>query len=117
MFKEIDSTVAISSWEECRSHSNSTDEIYKSLFNSCTPWLQLKLQQTKETPALADITKGYVQWIITQKNGTRNSQFSLPWTIKCIEKNLEGIEFLCGENNLKMRVGVCVIDTTHRHYT
>ena len=113
MFKELDSVVAFSTWEECRSHYNITDEIYKSLFTSCTQWLQLKLQQTKETPALPKVTKGYVQWIIAQKNGTTNSQFSLPWTIKCIGKNLEGIEFLRGENSSRMPVGVCVIDTTH----
>ena len=70
MFKELDPIVDISSWEECRSHYNITDEIYKSLFTSCTQWLHLKLQQTKETPALPEVTKGYVQWIIAQKNGT-----------------------------------------------
>ena len=55
-----------------------------------------------------------MQLIIAQKNGSSNSQFSLPWTIKCIGKNLEGIEFLRGENNSTIRVGVCVIDTTHK---
>ena len=55
-----------------------------------------------------------MQWIIAQKNGRSNSQFSLPWTIKCIGRNLEGIESLQGENNSTIRVGVCVIDTTHK---
>ena len=97
------------------SHYNITNQIHKSPFTSCTQWLQLMLQQTKETPALQKVTKGYVQWIIVQKNGMSNSQFSLPWTIKCIiGKNLEGIEFLQGENNPKVRVGVCIIDTTHK---
>ncbi len=114
MFKEIDPLVAISTWEECRSHYNITDEIYKSLFASCTQWLQLKLHQTKETPPIPEVTKGYVQWIIEQKNGNSNLQFILPWTIKCIGKNLEGIEFLRGENDSAVRVGVCIIDTTHK---
>lgn len=115
MFKELDPIEAISSWEECRSHYNITDEIYKSLFTSCTQWLHLKLQQTKETPALPEVTKGYGQWIIAQKNGTSNLQFSLPWTIKCVGKNLEGIEFLRGESSSTTRVGVCIIDTTHKN--
>ena len=93
-FKELNPIVDIPSWEECWSHYNITDDIYKSLFTSCTQWLQLKLQQTKDTSAFLEVTKGYVQWIIVQKNGSSNSQFSLPLMIKCIGKNLEGIEFL-----------------------
>ncbi|MCO5567930.1 hypothetical protein L7F22_021626, partial [Adiantum nelumboides] len=80
----------------------------------CTQWLHLKLQKTKETPAILEVTKGYVQWIIAQKNGTSRLQFSLPWTIKCVGKNLEGIEFIQGENTSTVRVGVCIIDTTHK---
>ena len=34
--------------------------------------------------------------------------------VKCIGRNLEGIEFLRGESNSTIRVGVCVIDTTHK---
>ncbi|MCO5584734.1 hypothetical protein L7F22_038666 [Adiantum nelumboides] len=114
LFKELDPVEAITSWEECRSHYNITDEIYNSLFISCTQWLHLKLQKTKETPAIPEVTKGYVQWIIAQKNGTSRLQFSLPWTIKCVGKNLEGIEFIQGENTSTVRVGVCIIDTTHK---
>ncbi|MCO5591555.1 hypothetical protein L7F22_045542 [Adiantum nelumboides] len=73
-----------------------------------------KLQKTKETPAIPEVTKGYVQWIIAQKNGTSRLQFSLPQTIKCVGKNLEGIEFIQGENTSTVRVGVCIIDTTHK---
>ncbi|MCO5601223.1 hypothetical protein L7F22_055342 [Adiantum nelumboides] len=76
------------------SHYNITDEIYNSLFISCTQWLHLKLQKAKETTTIPEVTKGYVQWIIAQKNGTSRLQFSLPWTIKCAGKNLEGIEFI-----------------------
>ncbi|MCO5583862.1 hypothetical protein L7F22_037777 [Adiantum nelumboides] len=114
LFKELDPVEAITSWEECRSHYNITDEIYNSLFISCTQWLHLKLQKTKETPAIPEVTKGYVQWIIAQKNGTSRLQFSLPWTIKCVGKNLEGIEFIQGEDTSTARVGVCIIDTTHK---
>ncbi|MCO5563061.1 hypothetical protein L7F22_016697 [Adiantum nelumboides] len=114
LFKELEQVEAITSWEECRSHYNITDEIYNSLFISCTQWLHLKLQKTKETPAIPEVTKGYVQWIIAQKNGTSRLQFSLPWTIKCVGKNLEGIEFIQGENTSTVRVGACIIDTTHR---
>ncbi|MCO5581977.1 hypothetical protein L7F22_035866 [Adiantum nelumboides] len=114
LFKELEQVEAITSWEECRSHYNITDEIYNSLFISCTQWLHLKLQKTKETPAIPEVTKGYVQWIIAQKNGTSRLQFSLPWTIKCVGKNLEGIEFIQGENTSTVRVGVCIIDTTHK---
>ncbi|MCO5587469.1 hypothetical protein L7F22_041418 [Adiantum nelumboides] len=112
LFKELEQVEAITSWEECRSHYNITDEIYNSLFISCTQWLHLKLQKTKETPAIPEVTKGYVQWIIAQKNGTSRLQFSLPWTIKCVGKNLEGIEFIQGENTSTVRV--CIIDTTHK---
>ncbi|MCO5562327.1 hypothetical protein L7F22_015953 [Adiantum nelumboides] len=114
LFKELDPIEAITSWEECGSHYNSTDEIYNSLFINCTQWLHLKLQKIKETPAIPEVTKGYVQWIIAQKNGTSRLQFSLPWTIKCMGKNLEGIEFIQGENTSTVRVGVCIIDTTHK---
>ncbi|MCO5566848.1 hypothetical protein L7F22_020530 [Adiantum nelumboides] len=114
LFKELEQVEAITSWEECRSHYSITDEIYKSLFISCTQWLHLKLQKTKETPAIPKVTKGYVQWIIAQKNGTSRLQFNLPWTIKCVGKNLEGIEFIQGENTSTVRVGVCIIDTTHK---
>ncbi|MCO5614410.1 hypothetical protein L7F22_068691 [Adiantum nelumboides] len=114
LFKELDPVEASTSWEECRSHYNITDEIYNSLFISCAQWLHLKLQKTKETPAIPEVTKGYVQWIIAQKNGTSRLQFSLPWTIKCVGKNLEGIEFIQGENTSTVRVGVCIIDTTHK---
>lgn len=115
IFKELDPLAAINSWEECRSHYDITDEIYKSLFNSCIQWLQLKLQQTKETPPHPIVTTGYIQWIIAQKNGTSNLQLNLPWTIKCIGGNLEGIKFLRGdENDSSARVGVCIIDTTHK---
>ncbi|MCO5588735.1 hypothetical protein L7F22_042694 [Adiantum nelumboides] len=114
LFKELEQVEAITSWEECRSHYNITDEIYKSLFISCTQWLHLKLQKRKETPAIPKVTKGYMQWIIAQKNGTSRLQFSLPWTIKCVGKNLEGIEFIQGENTSTVRVGVCIIDTTHK---
>ncbi|MCO5584332.1 hypothetical protein L7F22_038256 [Adiantum nelumboides] len=86
-FKELDPIEAITSWEECRCHYNITYEIYNSR---------------------------YVQWIIAQKNGTSRLQFSLPWTIKCVGKNLEGIEFIQGENTSTVRVGVCIIDTTHK---
>ena len=81
LFKDLDPTVAISSWEECMSYYSITDAIYNSLFTSCYEWLLLKLQQTKETPTLPEVTKGYVQWIIAQKNGACSSQMSLPWTI------------------------------------
>ncbi|MCO5596940.1 hypothetical protein L7F22_051011 [Adiantum nelumboides] len=114
LFKELEQVEAITSWKECRSHYNITDEIYNSLFISCTQWLHLKLQKTKETPAIPEVTKGYVQWIIAQKNGTSRLQLSLPWTIKCMGKNLEGIEFIQGENTSTVRVGVCIIDTTHK---
>ncbi|MCO5610177.1 hypothetical protein L7F22_064413 [Adiantum nelumboides] len=114
LFKELEQVEAITSWEECRSHYNITDEIYNSLFISCTQWLHLKLQKTKEAPAIPEVTKGYVQWIIAQNNGTSRLQFSLPWTIKCVGKNLEGIEFIQGENTSTVRVGVCIIDTTHK---
>ncbi|MCO5550217.1 hypothetical protein L7F22_003699 [Adiantum nelumboides] len=97
-----------------KSHYNITDEIYNSLFISCTQWLHLKLQKTKETPAIPKVTKGYLQWIIAQKNGISRLQFSLPWTIKCVGKNLEGIEFIQGENTSTVRVDVCIIDTTHK---
>ena len=73
MFKELNPALDIPSWEECQSHYSITDDIYKSLFTSCTQWLQLKLQQTKETPAFPEVTKGYVQWIIAKKNGSSNS--------------------------------------------
>ncbi|MCO5598289.1 hypothetical protein L7F22_052381 [Adiantum nelumboides] len=106
LFKELDPVEAITTWEECRSHYNITDDIYKSLFTSCTQWLHLRLHKKKETPAIQEVTKGYVQWIIAQKNGTYRLQFSLPWTIKCVGKNLEGIEFFQGENNSPVRVGV-----------
>ena len=33
---------------------------------------------------------------------------------KCVGKNLEGIEFLQGENNSAVRVGVCILDTTNK---
>ncbi|MCO5546609.1 hypothetical protein L7F22_000039 [Adiantum nelumboides] len=114
LFKELDPVEAITSWEESRSLYNITNEIYNSLFISCTQWLHLKLQKTKETPAILEVTKGYVQWIIAQKNGTSRLQFSLPWTIKCMGKNLEGIKFIQGENTSTVRVGVCIIDTTHK---
>ena len=94
MFKELNLVVDIPSWEECQFHYNIIDDNYKSFFTSCTQWLQLKLQQTKETLTFLVVTKGYVQWIIAQKNGSSNSQFSLPWMIKCVWRNLEGIEFL-----------------------
>lgn len=115
LFKEINPLADINSWEDCRSHYNITDDIYKSLFASCVQWLQVKLQQTKETPAFPEVTKGYVHWIIAQKIGISTLQIDLPWKIKGVGKNLEGIEFLSGEKSSKVRVGVCIIDTTHQN--
>ena len=74
LFKEIDPiTTTFTSWDDCRLHYNITDKVYKSLFASCTPWLELKLHQTKQTPDFPQVTRGYVQWIIAQKNGNSNS--------------------------------------------
>ncbi|MCO5596626.1 hypothetical protein L7F22_050693 [Adiantum nelumboides] len=109
LFKELEQVEAITSWEECRSYYNITDEIYNSLFISCTQWLHLKLQKTKETPAIPEVTKGYVQWIIAQKNGTSRLQFSLPWTIKCVGKNLEGIEFIQGQQDIAIEDVSCEV--------
>ena len=113
LFKELDPAPAIMSWDDIRSHYNITDKIYKSLFISCTPWLELKLHQTKQTPEFPQVTKGYVQWIIGQKNDSSNLQVSLPWTIKCVGSKLEGIEFLGGENTSPLPITMCILDTTH----
>ena len=114
LFKELDPiTTTSTSWDDCRLHCNITDKVYKSLFASCTPWLELKLHQTKQTPDFQQETKGYVQWIIAQKNGNSNSQVSLPWTIKCVGSKLEGIEFLGEENASPLPITMCILDTTH----
>ncbi|MCO5569944.1 hypothetical protein L7F22_023658 [Adiantum nelumboides] len=92
LFKELDLVEAITSWEECRSHYNITDEIYNSLFISCTQWLHLKLQKTKETPAIPKVTKGYVQWIIAQKNDTTHKgTISSGWSDAKFGKVIDGV--------------------------
>ncbi|MCO5603473.1 hypothetical protein L7F22_057623 [Adiantum nelumboides] len=92
LFKELDPVEAITSWEECRSHYYITDEIYNSLFISCTQWLHLKLQKTKETPTIPEVTKRYVQWIIAQKNDTTHKgTISSGWSAAQFGKVIDGV--------------------------
>lgn len=113
VFKEIDPCATISTWDDCMSTYNVTEKIYQSLFISCVPWLELKLQQTKETPEFPSVTRGYVKWIVDKKNGVPSPSTAFPWVLKSVGNNLEGIEFLGEEESSQLSVGVCIIDATH----